>query len=530
LVTSSVRTFIIDRKKSFQYNRIAAAQYQPGYPGGHYRDGNQMNEKNARDEKRTSQQLIEALEYAENIVSTIREPLLVLDAGLRIISVNQSFYRDFSATPEETEGKLIYEVADGQWNIPKLRELLENILPKNTSFENYEVDHEFPNLGRRIMILNARRIHDGGKTDKILLAIEDITERKLLEKEINSSELRYRRLFETAQDGILILDADTGEINDVNPFLLKMLGYSSQELKGKRLWEIGFFKDAEASRQAYQVLREKGYVRYEDLPLQTKDGRSMQVEFVSNFYTVDGAKVIQCNIRDISERKKAEQFRDDFIGIISHELKTPLTVIIGALSTAADKRLSEEDTRELIDDAVKEAVDMSIMLDNLAELARRQSGRLVLNTKSVDIKGITGNVIMKLKGRSAIHQLVDAVPPELPPALADSLRVERIIYNLVDNAIKYSPRGGEVRVSAHREGELLEVSVADHGQGISNDDQAKLFQNFERLGETATGSIQGTGMGLRVCSILVAAHGGKIRIESEKGKGSTFFFTLHIAK
>ena len=260
------------------------------------------------DSKRTTQQLKEALEYSENVVSTMRESLLVLDTNLRIISANRSFYEMFFVTPQETEGKLIYEVDKGQWDIPKLRELLEYLLPKNTSFDNYEVDHEFTNLGRRIMLLNARRIHDGGaKTQKILLAIEDITERKQMDHNIISSELRYRRLFETAQDGILILNAQSGEITDANPFLTNMLGYSKQELLGKTLWEIGFFSDSAASHQAFQVLQDKGYVRYEDLPLENKDGKPMEVEFVSNVYAIDGEKVIQCNIRDITERKTVER-------------------------------------------------------------------------------------------------------------------------------------------------------------------------------------------------------------------------------
>jgi PAS domain S-box-containing protein len=215
---------------------------------------------------------------------------MVLDSGLRIISANQAFYEEFSTSPDATMGKVIYEVANGQWNIPRLRELLESILPKNTSFEDYEVDYEFPQLGRRKMLLNARRLHNGGgrKTEKILLAIEDITGRKRMEQEITASELRYRRLFETTQDGILILNAKAGDITDVNPFLLKMLGYSQEELIGKKLWDIGFFNDAEASRHAFQVLQEKGYVRYEDLPLKTKGGQPMEVEFVSNRYSVNG--------------------------------------------------------------------------------------------------------------------------------------------------------------------------------------------------------------------------------------------------
>lgn len=133
------------------------------------------------------------------------------------------------------------------------------------------------------------------------------SEHKQIEHRLVASEVRYRRLFETAQDGILIIDAGSGEITDVNPFLSEMLGYTKEHFLGKKLWEIGFFKDIAASQQAFCELKAKGFIRYEDLPLETKDGRSMDVEFVSNVYTVDGDRVIQCNIRDITARKKAEE-------------------------------------------------------------------------------------------------------------------------------------------------------------------------------------------------------------------------------
>jgi two-component system, cell cycle sensor histidine kinase and response regulator CckA len=124
---------------------------------------------------------------------------------------------------------------------------------------------------------------------------------------LQASEIRYRRLFETAQDGILILDADTGLIIDVNPFLVNMLGYSHEEFLGKRLWEIGPFRDTKASKDSFHKLQTEKYVRYEDLPLQTKDGRHIEVEFVSNVYLVNQNQVIQCNIRDITARKVAEE-------------------------------------------------------------------------------------------------------------------------------------------------------------------------------------------------------------------------------
>jgi len=130
-----------------------------------------------------------------------------------------------------------------------------------------------------------------------------------VEPSLEVSELRYRRLFEAAQDGILILDAKTGAITDVNPFLIDMLGYSRDEFVDKKLWEVGAFKDIQASKDAFEALQNDTYIRYEDLPLKAKDDHLVQVEFVSNVYLVNLHKVIQCNIRDITARKQAEEKR-----------------------------------------------------------------------------------------------------------------------------------------------------------------------------------------------------------------------------
>ena len=210
-------------------------------------------------------------------------------------------------------------------------------------------------------------------------------ERQRFEATLQVSETRYRRLFETAQDGILILDADTGCITDVNPFLVKMLGYSHAEFLGKRLWEIGPFKDIADAQAAFIELRSKGYIRYEDLPLETSDGRRMNVEFVSNVYWVDQQQVIQCNIRDITARKRAEEALsksiaelqkrneelDAFAQTVAHDLKNPTALIVGhtELLIGDDEPLSENE-RQLSLKAIKQAgYKLSTVIDELLLLA-----------------------------------------------------------------------------------------------------------------------------------------------------------------
>ncbi|PKN37833.1 MAG: hypothetical protein CVU62_08910 [Deltaproteobacteria bacterium HGW-Deltaproteobacteria-2] len=258
------------------------------------------------DQSKIKQSLIKDLsshEYAESIINTVREPLIILDHDLRVVTASRSFYEFFKVNPEETVGQLIYDLGNKQWDIPMLRELLETILPQKATFDNYEVEHEFTTIGRRIMLLNARQIERAsGKERIILLAIEDITERKRLENILTDSEELYKGVFKTASDGILLLEKREGKITHTNPAAEKMLGYSTKDSIGNKLSDIGIMINMDDFQMIMQNLNKNGIINYTDVSIKTKSGRYIDTDV----YLVDKTKLVQCNIRDISKRKEIE--------------------------------------------------------------------------------------------------------------------------------------------------------------------------------------------------------------------------------
>ncbi len=261
-------------------------------------------EKTRKELEVTKKSADDAHEFADSVINTVREPLISLDQDLRVVSVSRSFCEFFKVKPKETVGQLIYDLGNKQWDIPKLRELLETILPEKNTFDNYEVDHDFETIGRRTMLLNARQIEQTiGKKRTILLAIEDITERNRLENLLKDSEERFRRLFETAEDGILLLEKSEGKIANVNPSVTRILGYSKEDCIGKDLKDIGILHNMGDIFEITKNLNDKGVIHQDDITLQTKTGKTISVEM----YCVDKTSLIQSNIRDITERKQTAE-------------------------------------------------------------------------------------------------------------------------------------------------------------------------------------------------------------------------------
>jgi PAS domain S-box-containing protein len=374
----------------------------------------------------------------------------------------------------------------------------------------------------------------------------NMTEPKRTQEGLRTSEIRYRRLFEAARDGILILDAATLKITDVNPFMTELLGYSRNEFLGKELWEIGLFSDKEASQQAFRELQEKGYLRYENLPLQSTEGKIRQVEFVSNVYEEDSHQVIQCNIRDITDRKRAEEERrlllesaqaaraeadtantvkDEFLATVSHELRTPLTSILGWSKLVASGNLDEQGSKRAIETIVRNARAQRQLIDDLLDISRIITGKLRLDMRPVELAPMIEAVIDGVRPAADARNidLQTALDPLISPVSGDPDRIQQIIWNLLSNAIKFTPEGGRVAVRLERIHNHIEITISDTGQGIDLELLLHVFDRFRQADSSITRRHGGLGLGLSIVRQLVEMHGGTVTAESSgAGEGTVF--------
>jgi PAS domain S-box-containing protein len=387
--------------------------------------------------------------------------------------------------------------------------------------------------------------------EEVMREVEMRRERQRSDHSLQVSEARYRRLFETAQDGILILDAETGQITDVNPYLVKMLGYPQEYFVGKKLWEIGSFKDSEASQSTFLELQTKGYVRYEDLPLEASDERRVDVEFVSNVYAVGDKKVIQCNIRNITQRKEVEEtvrqlraeleqrLRDQNAQVqllrreaetlhysIAHDLKAPLRRIAGFAQALDDGYASRLDTEgEGFIQRIRAATDhMSALLDAFTEVGR--FSRCELRREPIDLTAMVRQVTAKLR-QGHPDRDVEFVIANGITASGDARLLQKVLENLLDNAYKFTAASASARIEfgtfSQADGRVA-YFVRDNGIGFDIAYADRLFGVFQRLHSAR--EYAGTGVGLAVVERIVRLHGGRAWAESAENTSATFCFTL----
>jgi PAS domain S-box-containing protein len=364
---------------------------------------------------------------------------------------------------------------------------------------------------------------------------------------LKDSEARYRRLFETAHDGILILDAKTGLITDVNPYLMQRLDYSREEFLGKALWEIGLFRDIEASKSAFLELMFKGYIRYEDLPLKTKGGLFFSVEFVSNVYTVNRKKFIQCNIRDITARRRAERSEQltqqaqkmetvgQLTGGIAHDFNNHLAVILGYCEVLEDQPDLSGPARKMVMDIHNAGKSAKDLVRHLLTFSRQQ----VLHPVPLDLNATVTrlhSMLSRLIGDEV--ELVSVPGSGLGTIQADPIQVEQVLMNLVINSRDAMAQGGRITIETAnvqipdegsnemwvrhnptaKLGPCVRLAVSDTGIGMDKETQARVFEPFFSTKEAG----KGTGLGLSTVFGIVKQSAGAICVNSEPGLGTTF--------
>ncbi|MCX5712522.1 MAG: PAS domain-containing sensor histidine kinase [Candidatus Omnitrophica bacterium] len=307
-----------------------------------------------------------------------------------------------------------------------------------------------------------------------------------------------------------------------------------KEFLGKKLWEIGLFKDTLLSKIAFKDLQEKGYIRYEDLPLETKDGKEKHFEFISNVYLINSHKVIQCNIRDITERwqmgqaiVEAIKAKEEFTGRISHELRTPLAALKEGISQVVDGLLGRitPNQKKMLNISKANVDRLARLISNVLDLQKFDINQMKLNLEPEDINAVikdTQDLATALATKRKLF-FITHLDKELPKIKFDKDRINQVLSNLVNNAMALTENGG-ITISTSMGNNYIQVSVADTGPGIKEEDMQKIFDRFVQI-KKRPGS---TGLGVSICKEIIEAHNGKIWVDSEFGKGSVFYFILPI--
>jgi PAS domain S-box-containing protein len=497
---------------------------------------------NITEQKKADKSLRETRDYLDNLINYANAPIIVWNSELEITRFNHAFEWLTGRSEKEVLGKKLDILFPENSRVTTMK-LVHKTAPSER-WEAVEIPIQHVDGSVRTVLWNSAAIFAAdGKTAVATIAQGvDITEREKAEEEqehlhgeLADSLAELQTVLDTAPIAIWICRDPECRTITGNTYANELFGVEpgANVSRSARPGEAAI---------TYRVLQKGVKAKPEDLPAQRaaitgkpvvpdefeiifEDGHRLYmligaVPLVDTQGQTRGAVAIGANI---TEQKLQMNIKDEFIGMVSHELRTPLTVIIGALSTARDERVSKEDKEELIQEATSSAESLASILSNMLELSRYQAGRLNLEKKPVRIFDIAEKAVQRARRKYDTHNIVLDISDKIPDADIDAGRIEQVLYNLVENAVKYSPAGNEVRVFSRQEKDGLVIGVRDYGIGIAPEDQQKLFEPFARLKESGS---SGIGLGLVVCKRLVEAHDGRIWVESQPGQGSTFLFAI----
>jgi PAS domain S-box-containing protein len=351
--------------------------------------------------------------------------------------------------------------------------------------------------------------------------------------QVSREKQRMDALLDSAADGILILTADH-IIERCNPALARMLGMPVENIRGQAHENV-----IRWSRQKEGMTLEQAEAGgwpltpnatlYTEGDLERPNSRPLPVGITyAPLLSPEGNLInIIATIRDITRFREAEELKSTFVSVISHELKTPVALIKGYVSTlrredATWDRKVVQDSLEVIEE---EADHLTELIENLLDATRLQAGALAINQSDLALNHLAERIAERFRTQSSIHNIIVDFPPDFPVLLADEDRISQVLSNLISNAIKYSPQGGEIRISGQVHSKQVVVCVSDEGPGIAPGDIPYIFDRFYRSTDVSR-STKGAGLGLYLARAVIEAHGGRIWVDPKPGKGAQICFSL----
>ena len=487
----------------------------------------------------------EARLYAEAIVDTVREPLLVLDAELRVQSANRSFYETFGLTPDATVDRFVHELHDRTRGTPALPEALGDILRKAGPLANVEVEHETGTNGHRTLLLNARTLARGsGRPDLILLAIEDITDRKHAEETLRESEAMTRAGVRTAVDGIVTID-ERGTVLSFNPAAEQMFGYSGGEVIGQAVTMLAPEADRGNGMASYlQAVDPETPGLGQEVRGRRKNGTIFPIDLHVSAFGEGVRRRFVGTIRDITERKRTEEEGrrhqaelahvlrlatiEHLASGLAHELNQPLAAIANEVEACAT--YVREGKREphrllaLLERAGGEAIRAGEIVHHLREFVQRSPA----HPAPMDLSEVVRNALqwfVREVEQAHIAMRIELASETLQ-VRADRIQIEQVLVNLLQNALdaigetRDEPR--EIRIRTARTGDqMAEVVIDDTGNGVGAGVAERLYEPF------FTTKPQGMGMGLAISRSIVELHQGRLSVAPRaSGRGTTVRMAL----
>ena len=338
-------------------------------------------------------------------------------------------------------------------------------------------------------------------------------------------------------DGLILLDR-RGRIAYVNPRAEEMLDLPAGALLGQGADKVHqvlggrVARPQEVVNQLQAAAENLGATPTVELLLTAPEPRTVEVRFFPIHGAGEGDLGLGLLLRDITRERELDEMKSQLLATVSHELRTPLASIKGFATTLLreDVEWDEATRREFLSIIDKESDRLSELIGNLLDMSRIEAGTLRLEPGVVDLAALVQETVAEFRVMTSAHRFEASVPDVLPPVWADPRRTRQVLRNLVENAVKYSPDGGPIRLVVEVEADEALVSVADRGLGIDPQHQGRIFERFYQADSASTRRVGGSGLGLAISKAIVKAQGGRIWVESQVGVGSTFYFTLPLAR